>query len=587
MSVSGEQAAPAETLTAAEETFERWRKMVGAVAAPVVFLLVFWALSGTTFKPKSATFAADAGVALSAILAGVGVLWITEALPLPVTALVGAMACILMGVAEAKVVLAPFADPMIFLFLGSFILARAMSLHGLDKRIALGFLSWPIIAGRPGRVMAGMGVITAVISMWVSNTATTAMMLPIALGILAALHEVRTRVGLASGPMDARRWPFATGMLLMIAYSASIGGIGTKVGSPPNLITLGQLERMTGRTMTFFEWMMVMVPMLAVMGAVLLALLYWLHPDRTAARPGADRAHAASESQGLADFLTQERAKLGRWTAGQRNTLIAFAVAVGLWVTPGILSVFAEGKDKKPVTPTITSERTLVGAKPATDVTTTKPIEAASGAKPQAAQQNGIDKALAFFSGKGRLPEASVALLAALLLFILPTDLRHGKFTMSWGEAAKIDWGTLLLFGGGIALGDLMFQTGVADSLGSWAVQKTGANSLWVLVAVMAALGIFLSETTSNTAAATMLAPVAIVMAQGIGVSAVPPALGACLGASFGFMLPVSTPPNAIVFGSGLVPITRMIRAGILFDVLGFVIIVAGLRVLCPLLGLV
>jgi len=577
LAVAGEEA-----LSPAEEAFERWRKRIGAVAAPIVFLLVFWALSGTTFKPKSATFAVDAGVALSAILAGVGVLWITEALPLPVTALVGAMACILMGVADAKIVLAPFADPMIFLFLGSFILARAMSLHGLDKRIALGFLSWRIIAGRPGRVMAGMGVITAAISMWVSNTATTAMMLPIALGILAALHEVRTRVGLASGPMDARRWPFATGMLLMIAYSASIGGIGTKVGSPPNLITLGQLERMTGRTMTFFEWMMVTVPLLAVMGAVLMALLYWLHPDRTAARPGTDRAHAASEAQGLSDFLAQERGKLGRWTAGQRNTLIAFAVAVGLWVTPGVLSVFAEGKETKPAIAAI------VPATGSTAPAAIKPADVSSGAKPQAvAPQSGVDKALAFFSGKGRLPEASVALLAALLLFILPTDLARGKFTMTWGEAAKIDWGTLLLFGGGIALGDLMFQTGVADALGGWAVQKTGANSLWVLVAVMAALGIFLSETTSNTAAATMLAPVAIVMAQGIGVSPVPPALGACLGASFGFMLPVSTPPNAIVFGSGLVPITRMMRAGILFDLIGFVIIVAGLRVMCPLLGLV
>jgi sodium-dependent dicarboxylate transporter 2/3/5 len=469
------------------------------------------------------------------------VLWVSEALPLPVTALLGASLCILLGVADAKTVMAPFADPLIFLFLGSFMLARAMEIHRIDRRIALRFLSIRWIGGRPARVLAGMGVVCAVLSMWVSNTATTAMMLPIALGVLTALHEVRVRGGLApAGPPNARTWPFATAMMLMLAYGASIGGIGTKVGSPPNLITAGQLERV-GVTIPFFRWMLITVPIVAVMGVCLFALLYVLHRDRTPRGSTPMERPTTYEASGLAVYLRQERGRLGPWTPGQVNTLVAFAVAVTLWVVPGLVQ--AAAPDAKRV----------------------------------------ID----FFGSKGQLPEATVALIAALLLFVLPVNLREGRFTLTWADAVKIDWGTLLLFGGGMALGDLMFKTGVADALGNWAVAKTGTQSVWGLTAAMIVLAIFLSETTSNTAAAVMLAPIATTISLQMGVSPLPPALGVCLGASYGFMLPVSTAPNAIVFGSGLVPITRMMRAGILFDLIGAVVIWAGLRVMLPALGLV
>jgi sodium-dependent dicarboxylate transporter 2/3/5 len=191
---------------------------------------------------------------------------------------------------------------------------------------------------------------------------------------------------------------------------------------------------------------------------------------------------------------------------------------------------------------------------------------------------------LAFF--ENRLPEAVVALLAAMLLFLLPTSVRPLQFTLNWSQAARIDWGTILLFGGGLSLGTLMFETGVARALADGIIGWTGASSLWSLTAASIALGIVVSEATSNTASANMIVPVAMALAQSAGVSPLPPALGACLGASYGFMLPVSTPPNAVVYGSGLVPITKMIRAGLVFDLVGFAVILAGLRVLCPLLGL-
>jgi solute carrier family 13 (sodium-dependent dicarboxylate transporter), member 2/3/5 len=259
-----------EVLSDAEEWVERWRKAFGVFLTPVAFAVTYWAVATAGLSPQ--------GRMLSAILAAIAVLWVTEPLPLAVTALLGAVLCVVLGVAPAKAVLAYFADPIVFLFIGSFMLARAMTIHRLDRRIALGFLSIGWIGARPGRILAGMGLVTALISMWVSNTATTAMMLPIALGILGALHAVRVSRGEASGPLNARAWPYATGMMLMIAYSASIGGIGTPVGSPPNLIAIGLIRRATGYDINFFKWMALCIPLFALMGTALFVLLYWLHP---------------------------------------------------------------------------------------------------------------------------------------------------------------------------------------------------------------------------------------------------------------------------------------------------------------------
>jgi sodium-dependent dicarboxylate transporter 2/3/5 len=184
-------------------------------------------------------------------------------------------------------------------------------------------------------------------------------------------------------------------------------------------------------------------------------------------------------------------------------------------------------------------------------------------------------------------PESVVAIVAAILLFALPVNLSRRSFTLNWTEAVKIDWGTILLFGGGLALGSLMFRTGVAEEMGYGFTKLLGVQTLWVLTGVSIAMAIVLSEAASNTASANMIIPVVIAIAQAAGVSPLPPALGACIGASFGFMLPVSTPPNAIVYGSGLIPLPKMMTAGILFDILGFFIIWAGLYLLCPLLGFV
>lgn len=511
---------PAEIVSSLEAAFERRRRAAGVVLAPLAFAAVHFMATG--LGPQGQTMAA--------ILAAVVVLWICETLPLPATALLGAVLCVALGVAPARQVFSYFADPIVFLFIGSFMLARAMAFHGLDRRMALSFLSIRWISATPARMLAGLGFVAATLSMWVSNTATTAMMLPIGLGILGALH--RTRSTGEGDTLGSRPWPFATGLMLMVSYAACIGGIGTPVGTPPNLIGIGMIRNSLGIELSFFTWMIIALPMLIAMATALFLLLYRLHPETPNER-GSDTLGSDMRAH-----VERERGQLGPWTRGQINTLAAFGVAVALWMLPGVLAVL------------------------------------------------GLQDSA--FNGwlQARMPEAVVAVVAALLLFVLPVNLREGEFTLSWSEAVKIDWGTILLFGGGLTLGTLMFETGVAEAMGQAFAAQLNATSLWGFTFSAILIGILLSETTSNTAAANMVIPVVIAIAQASDINPIPPALGAVFGASFGFMLPVSTPPNAIVYGSGLIPIPKMIRAGFLFDVLGLFIIWIGLRVMCPLLGL-
>jgi solute carrier family 13 (sodium-dependent dicarboxylate transporter), member 2/3/5 len=502
-------------LTEAEARFERIRRTSGLFLGPLVFLIL------CLLPLRNLNSRAHL---LSAVIGWVITWWITEPIPIPATALLGAALCVITGIVGVKAALAPFADPVIYLFLGSFIIARAMSVHGLDKRFAYGILSWRFVGSSSARILFFFGAITALLSMWISNTATTAMMMPIGLGIASALAELLSRQ--TDHPISPGSLRFTTGMMLMAAYASSTGGIGTPVGTPPNLIGLAMLDKLAGVKIPFFRWMLFAIPLLMIMYAFLFVIMYLLH------KPEVKRIRGSRE------FVRAEVKKLGPWTPGQRNALIAFLTAVTLWVLPGFLALF------------------------------TGPFSALSRLYSE------------------RIPEAAAALVAALLLFLLPVDWRKRQFTLTWRQAVQIDWGTLLLFGGGLTLGDLMFQTQLAEQLGRGLLHLFGATSVWGLTLAGIYLAILASETTSNTAAATMIVPILISVAQAAGVNPVPPAIGATVGASYAFMLPVSTPPNAIVYGSGLVPITRMLRAGTLLNLTGGVIIWVCLRILLPLVGL-
>ncbi|MCJ7524612.1 MAG: DASS family sodium-coupled anion symporter [Candidatus Aminicenantes bacterium] len=505
---------PAE-ISPLEEKIEFWRQRVSLFLGPLLAgALLLIPMPG--LSPRAHT--------LAAVISWVVVWWIGEPVPIPVSAIFGAVLCILAGVGDAKTVLAPFAEPTIFLFLGSFILARAMSVHALDRRLAYSIMSMGWIADRTWRILFAFGAIAALLSMWISNTATTAMMLPIGIGIVtanAAMLEKKT-----GRKTDPARLRFATAMMLMAAYASSTGGIGTPVGTPPNLIGIAMIEKFAGVKIPFFQWMLFAVPMLLIMYGLLFLLLYFLHKPEMPLM------------EGSREFVRQELVKLGPWSRGQKNSLAAFLVTVSLWVIPGFLAILW-----------------------------------------------GSSAAITRSYGR-RLPEAVAALIGASLLFILPLDWKKRQFTMSWRQALNIDWGTLLLFGGGLSLGNLMFETKLAEHIGQGLLRLSGAESMWAITFAAIFIAIVASETTSNTAAANMVIPVIISLALAAGVNPVPPALGAILGCSWGFMLPVSTPPNAIVYGSGLVPIVKMIRAGLLFDLTGGLVIWAVLRLLLPLIGL-
>ena len=502
---------PIEVLSPGEIAFERVRRRIGVVLAPAMFIgLLLLPMPG--LSPEAHR--------LAAILATVVVLWVTEVLPMPVTALLGAAMAVVLRVAPARDVFAPFADPLMFLFIGAFILARAIFLHGLDKRFAYSVLSLPWVGARPGRILFAYGAVTCFMSAWISNTATTAMMFGIGMSILAFFFgEARTATGQQASPINPR---FATGLMLMTAFAASIGGLATPIGTPPNIIGLGFIREMLGIEISFFRWMMIGVPVTVVLFLVLYAYLNFLSPA------------GVREIPGSRELIQRSRAALGSWTTAQKSTAAAFAITVLLWVVPGFIAL-ALG-DSSPV----------------------------------------------YQSVSRRVPEGVAALLGALLLFIFPGD--NGERALTWKEAVKIDWGVVLLYGGGFALGVLSFQTGLAESMGRGLAGLLPWQGSFALLVASVSIAVILSEATSNTAAANMIVPVVISIAAAAGIDPLEPALGATLAASLGFMLPVSTPPNAIVYGSGYVPLTRMIRYGLLLDVAGVIVIITAVRLLSPLL---
>lgn len=481
-------------LPAGEERFERWRQRVGLVLAPVVGLALW--LAPLSLAPKAHV--------LAAVFAFTIILWMTEAIPMAAAALLGPALLVLFGVGKMEVIFAPFAHPIIFLFIGSFLLAEAMQKYRLDQRIALGLLSMPGVARTPARMIAALGLLTAFLSMWMSNTAITAVMLPIGIGVL------RAQPGLAGSRGTA------TALVLMIAFAASIGGLATPVGTPTNLVALAQLEKAGLDRPSFYAWMKLGVPLTLVL---LITLIIMLAPRR-----GRDKAATL-----LPDFREQRRA-LGAFSRAELNTAICFGLAVCLWLYPGIVEAVV-GKGRL-----------------------------------------GSDFITA------HLPEEAIGLLAGVLLFLLPVRLREGEFTLTWKDAAKIDWGTALLFGGGFAMGQQIKETGLSQAIGDGVTAMLGHPGEGTLMAVAIVVSIACSEATSNTATANVLVPIMIGVAQSAGVNVSHIVMATCLACSLGFMLPISTPPNALAYGTGLVRIPSMVKYGLILDVAGGVAVWCAVR---------
>ena len=440
--------------------------------------------------------------------------WITECIPIPVTALLIPVFLTALRICSVGEAFAPFANPIIMLFLGSFILARAMCVHGLDQRLAYSVLSIKNIAAKKTRILFALGLTSMFLSLWISNTATTAMMYPIALGVLDAFRENK---------QDNTQTPFSIVFLLALAYSASIGGIGTPIGSPPNLIAIGMLERLVDYRITFFQWMTIGFIIMIPMYFVLFFLMKWKM-----------RKNKGNDVQKM-DLLSPADKADSRLNRAQKNVLIAFSVTVFLWVFPGFVSV-VWGRD-----------------------------------------------ASLYLWFHDHFPESLAAIIGASLLFFLPVKLKQGQFTLSLKEALRIDWGTLLLFGGGLSMGFQMFDTGLADTIGSFVISMGGDSASLTLITLLSVtFSVFLTELTSNTASANMIIPIIIAISNAALISPIPPVLGAAIGCSFAFMLPVATPPNAIIYGSGMIRLPQMMRIGFWMNLAGIFIIWLSVRFLVP-----
>jgi sodium-dependent dicarboxylate transporter 2/3/5 len=505
-----------QRLTPAEERFEKGRRTVGLFLAPIVTIVFL--LVPIDIPPQQQT--------LAGVLLGVIVLWVTEAVPIPIGGLLGVAVVVFLGVAPVDDVLGPFGSSTVFTFIGAFILAQAMLKHGVARRFAFRILALPRAGSSTTGVILAFGAITCLLSAFVSNTATVAMLLPTGLGILGVIAKLLQKQGKVDPDFDPLRLKVGAALMLMLAYAASVGGLLTPVGSPPNLIGRGLIEEATGERISFAQWMLIAAPICLLMFIVLAIVLIRLN------KPEIKRI------EGVSDYVARERAEMGKLSRAEKNTLIAFGVTVALWIFPGVVALIF-GNDSE-----------------------------------------------VYSTVSERLDEGTVAVFGAALLFLLPTDWQNREFTLRWRDAAAIDWGTIVLFGTGIIFGSLLADSGLAETIGTSVAEALGLSSIVAITIFAVLLAIVVSETTSNTASAAVVVPIVIPVAVAAGVNPFVPALAATFAASFGFMLPVSTPQNAIVYGSGAVPITTMIRSGLTFDIAGAVLIIVFLPLMIALVGL-
>ncbi len=500
------------------EGFERKRRYLGFFIGPVVFFVLLlmntpesFILNAKALLPASATngqileLAGSTQVVLALLILMV-IWWITEAVPIPVTALLPGIVLPLFHVTgyfqdkpfqfTAKNILLNYSNPIIFLFLSGFLLAAAMQKWKLDKRLTLYILSRGNLANNSKLILLGMMSISAFLSMWISNTATAAMLLPLGVGIIM---QSEGKTGTSN---------FGKAIMLGIAWAASIGGVGTIIGTPPNGICVSILSSSGIKQINFIDWMKFGVPYVIILIPIAWMILVKIFPPEI------------KKIKGGKELILKQKDELGNWSRGEKLTVLAFVTVVLLWVTnPFWQYIFAAPVAEK----------------------------------------------LQWFD------ENIIALTGALLLFLLPVNWKEQEFVLDWSDSKFVDWGTLLLFGGGIALSDGMFKTGLANWIASSAVSLVGSPSTIVLVIIIVLLIDFLTEVTSNTAVTSMMIPIVISIARGTGDDPVALSVAATIAASMAFMLPVATPPNALVYGTGYIKITDMAKAGFVLDIIGWV----------------
>lgn len=461
---------------------------IGLVTGPVMAVIVYVLLPDTIGE----AFLSPAGRATAAVAALMATWWLTEALPLPATSLLPIVMFPLLGVAPVSSAAAPYASDVIFLFMGGFILGLAMQRWHLHIRMALNVVL--LVGTQPQRLVGGFMLATAMLSMWISNTAAAVMLLPVA----ASVVEMQRRE--LAGNDDATLRHFAVALMLGIAYGASIGGLGSLIGSPPNLVLANFASRQLDIEISMLDWFLFGLPLVFVF----LPIAWWYltriaYPVRLPV--GIDNSAS----------IRNELAGLGPMSSAERRVLALFALTTLAWVL-----------------------------------------------RPQ----------LAALLSLPYLTDSGIAMLSALLLFALPSSGWTGARLMDWETAVRLPWGILLLFGGGLSLAAAISNNNVNSYIAAGFTGLAGAPE-WLLIGAVVLVVILLTELSSNTAIANTFIPVLAAVAIGIGIDPMPVLLGATLAASCAFMLPVATPPNAVVFSSGYLRIGDMARAGIWMNFVG------------------
>lgn len=467
--------------------FSGYQRYIFLSAGPLAFMLLRFLLPASVFTHQ-----------ISAII-GLGawmlIWWVTEPIPIPMTSLLPLVILPALGLASMKEAAQPYGDPVIYLFMGGFILALALEKYHLHERIALNLIRRTGTSGNG--IILGFSLATALISMWISNTATAIMMLPIASSVTTLLaRDLKME-------QDDRFRKFATGLMLAIAYAASIGGIATIIGTPPNVVMVGHVKRIYHTDVNFADWMIIGVPLMIL----ILASCYFII-TRVLYRSQLHHIEGSSE------LIAERLEKLGPLGKGERRVLLVFAATCFLWIF------------KQPL--------------------------------------NGM-------FGKDILDDTIVAITGSLMLFLMPAGGEKKTGLLEWSDMKNMQWGILLLFGGGMALAEGMENSGLVEQIGSYF--KGREISAELLIFTLTLVSMVLTELMSNVALVTIFVPVVFGIAEGAGLNPVYLALPVTFAASCAFMMPISTPPNAILFASGHIRMKDMIRTGLLLNVFSLVII--------------
>lgn len=465
--------------------------VIGFILGPVLFLLI------NIFVPE--TFISPIAYKVLSVAAWVITWWVTDAMPFSVTALLPLILFPSLGVMSVGRAAAPYANPIIFLFMGGFFIAIALEKHRLHERIALNLIK---LTGTSGNgIIMGFMISTAFISMWISNTATAMMMLPIALSVVKLIIPEKRMLG--DGKLSGEQ-NFALGLMLAVGYAATLGGLATIIGTPPNVVFIGLLNDFNGPQISFGQWMLVGVPV----ALVLLVANYFivtriLFPSKLDTVKGSEQ------------LIRTKLKELGSFRKEEKLVLTIFLLTSFCWIFQQFFN----------------------------DIIFKAEI----------------------------LNDTNIAMAGGLLMFIVPVNLKESKFILHWEDTKNMAWGILILFGGGLCLAEGLGEAKIIQAVGGWIVAQTEYNIWFTLLLI--AVAVILSEMMSNVALVNIFIPVIFGIAQGLNINPILLALPVTLAASIGFMFPIATPPNAIVFSSGYIRMKDMVRAGLLLNIVSIIII--------------